>query len=196
MKAIDLIKKYDGCSKARKWVGDKTIEEAWDTCPRGDWMLWIYVKMYPENKRQLAVAAAHCANTVRHLMTDKRSIDAINATLNYGCGLIDKEALKIYARAASAAADDAVNAADAADAASYASYASYAASYAVSYADSYAASYAADAAANAADAIDAANAANVANVAKKNNLLETANICRKYLTIDFKSKLGDKNVNL
>jgi len=33
----------DGCAEAIKWLGarDGTLEQAWDACERGDWMLWL-----------------------------------------------------------------------------------------------------------------------------------------------------------
>ena len=40
----ELLLKLDACPEAIKWVGDKTLQEAWDTCKRGDWMLWLYAR--------------------------------------------------------------------------------------------------------------------------------------------------------
>lgn len=47
MKAIDMLRKYYPCEDAIEWLGDKTLKDAWNTCPRGDWMLWAYVKLHP-----------------------------------------------------------------------------------------------------------------------------------------------------
>jgi len=38
------LKKLDACSEAKKWVGNKTIEEAWRTCKNPHWVLWVLVK--------------------------------------------------------------------------------------------------------------------------------------------------------
>lgn len=35
--------KFGACGSARRWVGDKTLQEAWATCHRGDWMRWLSV---------------------------------------------------------------------------------------------------------------------------------------------------------
>jgi hypothetical protein len=35
------LKKLAACSEAKKWVGNKTIEEAWRTCKNPEWMLWV-----------------------------------------------------------------------------------------------------------------------------------------------------------
>ena len=53
--------------------------------------------MYPKNLRELTLAKGHCANTVRHLMKDQRSIDAVDAAIAFGEGKITKEELLKYA---------------------------------------------------------------------------------------------------
>lgn len=143
-----------------------TFKEFYETCERGDWMLWLFKQSNPDCLRELTLAKGHCANTVRHLMKDERSLAAVDAAIAFGEGKITREELdKASAAAADAdATDDAYAAAAAADAdavtasAAYAAYAAYA--------------FAADAfAADAAAAIES-------------NQLETANICRKYLPIE------------
>ena len=173
MKAKELLTKLEACQPSIEWAGEKTVDEAWETCDRGDWMLWFYKKMYPDNLKELTLAKGHCANTVRHLMKDQRSIDVVDAAIAFGEGKITKEELLKYAYSAYVAAV----AADAADAAAY--DAAYAASVA-----SYAACFAATTATAAASV--AASVASVAAVAaaEKQNKKETADICRKYLTID------------
>jgi len=154
----ELLLKLKACKEAIKWAGDKTAEEVIATCHRGDWLLWLAYKLEVDD-RPFTLAKGHCANTVRHLMKDERSIKAVDAAIAYGNGEISKEELK-----------------DAASAAYYAaysySYATYAAAYAA-YADSYAAA--------AAYAADAAYAAYYAAADRKSNQIETADICRKYL---------------
>ena len=108
------------CEDAREWAGDKTIDEIWATCHGGDWMLWLAKKLNID-KRVLTLAKGHCANTVRHLMNDERSIAAVDMAIKYGEGnatdleLAAASAAAAYAAASSAAAADA--AADAAYAA-------------------------------------------------------------------------------
>lgn len=41
MKFKDKLKKLKACSNSLKWVGNKTIEEAWKTCKESQWMIWI-----------------------------------------------------------------------------------------------------------------------------------------------------------
>lgn len=158
----ELLNELNACSEARDWASEMTIEEVVETCERGDWLLWVSKKINVDD-RKLTLAKGLCANTVRHLMKDERSILAVDAAIAYGKGEIERDEL---------------NAAAASDAASYEStaYAAYAA-YAASN-DSYeSAAYASASAAYAASA--AAYAASAASdTARKENQMQTANICR------------------
>jgi hypothetical protein len=166
----DLLLKLKACKEAIEWAGDKTAEEIIDTCHRGDWLLWLAYKLEVDD-RPLTLAKGHCANTVRHLMKDERSIKAVDAAIAYGNGEISKEELKDAASAACSASA-------AADAASYAADA-YAAAYTA--ACSAAAAYTAACSASAAAAYTAACSASAAAAEKPLNQLKTADICRKYL---------------
>ncbi len=158
----------NACDGAISWVGKKTFKEAWEQAERGDWMLWIYRKLYPDNLRELTLAKGHCANIVRHLMKDERSTNAVDIAIKFGNNEATIEELNAAYSAASSAADAAAS--SAADAA--ASSAAYAA----------AASSAAAYAAAAHSAADAAAYAAAAHATLKNARQQTADICRKYLT--------------
>jgi hypothetical protein len=144
------------CETAVKWAGSKTIEEVVATCPRGDWLLWL-AKRCDIGLQPLTLAKGHCANTVRHLMDDERSIKAADIAIAFGEGKATREELNV-AHAVSVTYSYA-NAA-AASAASVANAAYYAAYYA-------------------ANAYEAANA-NAAAAAAANRM-QTADICRKYI---------------
>ena len=146
----ELLKELGACTEAYKWAGDKSIEEIVETCHRGDWLLWLASKIGVGIK-PLTLAKGHCANTVRHLMKDERSINAVDVAIRFGEGKACRDELDNAAYAAAAYAP---------------AYAAYAAAYAA---------YAYAAAANAADDADA-----YASVKRKNKM-QTADICRKYI---------------
>jgi hypothetical protein len=176
MNAIEKLKELRACKEAIDWCKENnitTLQEAWDKCERGDWLLWIYVKLYPNNIQELTLAKGHCANTVRHLMRDGRSIKAVDTAIAFGEGRADIGELRAAsADAADAAAVYAASADDAAYAAATdAAYAAYAAAADAAYAAAADAAYAAYA--------DTAYAA-----AKKQNQKQTADICRKYLKLE------------
>jgi len=90
----DLLLKLKACEEAVEWAGDKTAEEVIATCYRGDWLLWLAYQLKVDD-RPFTLAKGHCANTVRHLIKDERSIKAVDAAIAYGNGEISKEELKM-----------------------------------------------------------------------------------------------------
>ena len=60
MKLSIQLKKLDACTEGYEWAKDKTIEVAWSTCERGDWMLWYAAKLNIDRKL-LIKAACSCA---------------------------------------------------------------------------------------------------------------------------------------
>jgi len=159
----EFLEKNNACKGGYLFAKDLTLEEFLATCPRGDWILWLFVKSNPDSLKELTLAKGHCANTVRHLMEDERSLRAVDVAIAFGEGKATKKELD-----SAYAASGAAYAADAADVA----YAAYAA-------------HAADAAAYAADAANAADAASGDSTSPtyEQNQMETADICRKYLPL-------------
>lgn len=153
----EYLKSVNACEPAVEWAGDKPVEQVVAECHRGDWLLWLAKKCGVE-PQPLTLAKGHCANTVRHLMTDERSLKAVDVAIAFAEGRATREELDAAARAAATAYD-----------ATYAAYAASAASAAS------ASAYAADAAAYAAADAAAYTAAYTANQQ------ETADICRKYI---------------
>jgi len=97
MKTINnLLKELKACQSAIDWAKDKTWEEIYSSCHRGDWLLWLFNKINPNDLQKLTLAKGYCANTVRHLMKDERSIKAIDAAILFGLGKISLEELDIY----------------------------------------------------------------------------------------------------
>ena len=175
MTTIDL-EKITTCKDGLAFVQSKSsLIEAWNTCERGDWMLWAAHKLDCP-LQLLTLAKAKCAETVIHLMKDERSINAVKVAIDFGNGRASREELDAAYCAVYAAADAATDAA---------------------YCAVYAAADAADAAADAASASAAAASshdadsasASAAADAEKENQLQTANVCREILTDFIKSKI-------
>jgi hypothetical protein len=153
----DLLIKLNACQDAKDWAADKDWKEIFETCHRGDWFLWLFKKTNPNDLQLLTLAKGHCANTVRDLMKDERSIKAIDVAIAFGESKASREELDAAAYAARAAA--------------------YAAA-------ARAAAYASSADAAAARASFSASAAAYASAAFTENLQLTADLCRKYLPIE------------
>lgn len=90
MKAI--LNKLNACQEAVEWAENKPIEEIINTCHRGDWLLWLARKLDVDFQK-LTLARGLCANTVRHLMKDERSIKAVDTAIAFGKGEVTQEEL-------------------------------------------------------------------------------------------------------
>lgn len=106
MMILEEILVYENaCPDAQEWAEGKTIEECVEQCHRGDWLLWLAERIGVD-RRKLILAKAHCANTVRHLMKDKRSKKAVDIAIAYGEGKATKDELMLAARHADDAYTD------------------------------------------------------------------------------------------
>jgi hypothetical protein len=112
------------CSEAVKWAGRKTPKRAWETCKRGDWLLWFAAKVGVDRKL-VVLAACGCARTALNRVPkgEERPRIAIETAEAWTRGEATLEQVTHSAAyAASASAADAAYA--------YAAYAAYAAAYA------------------------------------------------------------------
>ena len=185
MKTINnLLNSLEACRDAKDWAKDKSWETIYRTCPRGDWLLWLFQKTNPKDLRKLTLAKAYCANTVKHLMKDLRSIRALKVAISFGRGKSTRKQLNAAAYTAYTVAAAADVAAAAFAAYVYTAYTAYTAATTTAAPAATAAAAAADAAyaytAAAAAYTDVAYTA--ADVRTKNQKL-TADICRKYLPL-------------
>lgn len=143
------LTKLNACIGAVEFVEtQKTPQDAWENCVRGDWMLWYIGKnSKPEsnNHRKLVMAACTCARlSLKYLPKDeKRPLKAIQITEKWAKGdikiTIDDVRNAAYAADAACTAADAACAACAACAAANAACAACAAAYAANAANAAAA---------------------------------------------------------
>ena len=174
----EYLHSVDACQPAIEWAGDKPVEQIVAECHRGDWLLWLAKKCGVE-LQPLTLAKGHCANTVRHLMSDERSLIAVDVAIAFGEGKATREELDAAADAATTAANAAARTSAAATYAA-ARAAAYAAAYSAAYA-AYAAYAFAASATSATDATDASATTAAADAAYAANQHKTADICRKYI---------------
>lgn len=106
----EYLHSVDACQPAIEWAGDKPVEQVVAECHRGDWLLWL-AKRCGVELQPLTLAKGHCANTVRHLMSDERSLIAVDVAIAFGEGKATRDELDAAADAAADAADAAASAA-------------------------------------------------------------------------------------
>jgi len=63
------LKTLNACDPALEWVGDKSLHEAWNTCERGDWMLWL-AAMVEIDRKVLVLATCECARLFLHFFPE------------------------------------------------------------------------------------------------------------------------------
>jgi hypothetical protein len=147
---LDFAEKYD------------TMQDAWDACERGDWMLWLAGRLSGKpgsnGRKKLVLAACECARlSLRYVQArELRPLAAI-------------ETAEAWARGGSSSLDEVRRAAAASDAVASASVAC--AAYAASTASAAYAAYASYA---------AASTASAAVEARKKTLKQSADIVREH----------------
>ena len=195
------LKSFDACIDGIALaMRCSTPQEAWEKA-KPQYLIWIFFKIADE--QSIHRFGLWAARQVQHLMTDPRSLAALDTKEKWLNGEATDDELEIAYYAARAAARAAAR--DAARAADYAAdYAAASAARAADAAAAYAAAYAADAAAyaaaayadaadadaDAADAADADNAADAAVAAADAAQAAQAAWIRENFTPDFEKLLG------
>jgi hypothetical protein len=121
MKLDELLKKLNACNDAVFYAEGKTLEQAWNECVRGDWMLWLAQKLGVPEKGALGLAKCAVVRQVWHLMAN-RSKNAVEIKEKWCRGEATDEEMQAAVHAAEAAAS-----ADAAARAAWAAWAAWAA---------------------------------------------------------------------
>ncbi|KKM26530.1 hypothetical protein LCGC14_1583890 [marine sediment metagenome] len=63
-----VLKRLDAEKEMFDVVGNTMVKEEWNKSVRGDWMLWFYQRLYPGNTKEYVLASLHCAKTAKYLM--------------------------------------------------------------------------------------------------------------------------------
>ena len=169
----ELLESLDACSSAKEWSHKKGLKKAYSRCQRGDWLIWLLMRMsdepnWPTRKQVLSVVCDIAETAFQYLPpSETRPRDAIQTVRLY---IIGKKTRKDCRRTVSATYGESITSTNAAaNAAAFAADAAFAA---------------ANAAANAADAAFAATnaaafAADAANAAARTQKLkELADLIR------------------
>ena len=95
MKSIEqFCSAHRACQEGRDWAlaNCKDMQEAWSMA-KPDWLIWVATRPGVLTDRELRLFAVHCARSVQHLLTDTRSIRAIDVAERYANGEATKEEL-------------------------------------------------------------------------------------------------------
>ena len=141
----------NACKEGIAWLDDRELSQAWQECPRADWMIWYVAPLIA--RQDLVILACSCARTALKFIPDgeKRPLAAIETAEKWANGKATIKEVQDAADAVDAPVDAvytdveaaAAAAANAAAAAAAAIYAADAAVYAVYAANANAPIYAA-----------------------------------------------------
>jgi hypothetical protein len=59
------LRRLDACPEGRKWAAERTAEQAWDECDRGDWLLWWAARAGAHRKVLVAVCCRIARTALR-----------------------------------------------------------------------------------------------------------------------------------
>ena len=88
MNAIQYhLNRLKPCKPALKWARTQDNPlDAWIACPRGDWLLWLAMKLGVEH-RVVVQAACACARLALPFSVDERPLRAILVTERWAPGI-------------------------------------------------------------------------------------------------------------
>ena len=71
------LKQHNACKKGYDWAVQNcsTMQEVWDKA-KPEWLIWVALRALTD--RELHEFSLFCAESVRHLMTDPRSTNALD----------------------------------------------------------------------------------------------------------------------
>ena len=91
--------KHHACQEGKKWAlaSCATMKEVWEKT-KPEWLIWVATRPSVLTDKELRLFTVFCARQVQHLMTDPRSIEAINVAEKYAQGKAsDDELAAAYA---------------------------------------------------------------------------------------------------
>ena len=54
------LESLQACAEAIAWAGDRTARQAWDECPRADWLLWWAAKTPANTRSEIVLTVRVC----------------------------------------------------------------------------------------------------------------------------------------
>lgn len=92
---LEFLKRNGACREGIEWASEncETLQDALDKA-KPEWVVWLATRPWVLTERELHEFGLWCAEQVRHLMTDPRSLAALDAKRAWLDGKIDDEQLE------------------------------------------------------------------------------------------------------
>lgn len=94
MTITQFCEKHQACVEGREWAisNCKDMNEVWQTA-KPEWLIWVATRKGVLADKELRLFAVWSARQVQHLMTDPRSIEALDVAERYANGNATREEL-------------------------------------------------------------------------------------------------------
>jgi len=108
MSIIEFCDRHYACAEGRAWAvaNCRDMDHAWETL-KPEWLFWVARRPGVLDDRTLRLFAVWCARQVQHLLTDPRSMAALDVAERHANGQATDQELAAAGSAALAAARDA-----------------------------------------------------------------------------------------
>jgi len=83
---INILAMLKADKEFQKWAIDRTWFDIFTLCPKGEWLLWLFQKTNPDDIQLLTLAKAHCANTIKTLVSNEENRNRIDLAIKFGEG--------------------------------------------------------------------------------------------------------------
>jgi len=100
MNLEQYLRSIGACVAATEWVGNRTPEQAWAECPRGDWMLWLLEKWGVDCSAVGFWCAERARQSALRVLPPSKGRDALAAC----APIVDQDTARAADAAAAAAA--------------------------------------------------------------------------------------------
>lgn len=95
---LDMLKRLGACSDAIEYCATHPdLRQAWKACGRGDWLLWLLVRL--DRRRGIGVTVEVVRATCAHLAPDEVTTDVLNPLAAWAAGDDSVDVKAVQARA-------------------------------------------------------------------------------------------------
>jgi hypothetical protein len=107
----EFLAGHRACIKSLDWLGGRDLRACWHDCPRGDWLLWLLIRIKCDDSTLRLLGCAMVqrtpladGRTVWDLLTDERDRNVVEVTERYARGEASDEGMRTARAAAVEAA--------------------------------------------------------------------------------------------
>ena len=94
MNHTKLLAKLGACQDAIDWYAEKDSQEAWESCERGDWLLWIAAHLGVDKTLLILAARDFASTAIATAPTGSLLHEALHTVGRWACGQANMDAVR------------------------------------------------------------------------------------------------------